>query len=313
MKRTSYCLFQEPWWLNLTTQGNWEEAVVRNGEGVIARLPYRRIVRYGAAILTQPRLTPYGGPWFRPSSAKSSNQFSERRKLTTELLGQLPRFDLFSQTLWPEIPDWLPFYWAGFSQQTGYTNWFTDLSSTEAIWSTFLDATRSEIRKAQKRVQVAVSNDIEKLCLLHEKSFARQGMKPPRERAFLRGVLEGAAREGHGRAAFAIDENGNTHAATFLVYDDKSTHYLIGGSDAAYRNSGAASLLVWDAIQFAAGNSKIFDFEGSMTEGVSRFFRGFNPQMVPISRVYRLSRRGAIGAALYNAGAAVLGRPPLQL
>src|SRR5271170_541967 len=90
--RTSFCLFQEPWWLNLTTGGHWDEAVVANNQGVIARLPYRTLRRFGATILTQPRLTPYGGPWFRPSSAKAANQFSERQKLTAELLSQLPRF-----------------------------------------------------------------------------------------------------------------------------------------------------------------------------------------------------------------------------
>src|SRR5215831_18437707 len=106
--RTSYCLFQDPWWMDLTTEGHWDEAVVTNSEGVIARLPYRILHRYGATVLTQPRLTPYAGPWFRRSAAKASYQFSERRRLTMELLSRLPRFDLFSQNLWPGVPDWLP-------------------------------------------------------------------------------------------------------------------------------------------------------------------------------------------------------------
>jgi hypothetical protein len=310
---TSFCLFQDPWWLNLTAEGHWDEALVANSEGVIARLPYRTLRRYDVTILTQPRLTPYAGPWFRPSSAKASNQFSERRRLTVELLSQLPRFDLFSQNFWPEIPDWLPFYWAGYSQYTAYTNWCRDLSSPELLWSNFLAETRAEIRKAQKRLEVVVANDVERLCDLHELSFSQRRMKPPRERAFLRRVVEGALREGHARIAFAQDEQRHAHAATLIVYDRRSAHYLIGGSDARHRNSGAASLLVWDAIQFAAGSSALFDFEGSMVEGISRFFRGFNPQSVPVSHIYRTSRRAAFAAALYNAGAALIGRAPLRL
>ena len=311
--RTSFSLFQEPWWLNLTTEGNWDEAVVTNNEGVIARLPYRTLRRYGATIITQPRLTPYAGPWYRPSSAKAANQFSERRKLVMELLSQLPRFDLFSQNLWPEIPDWLPFYWAGYAQQTTYTNWHRDLSDTDVLWKSFLDGTRWEIRKAQKCVEIVESNDVERLCELHEQTFAQQGMKPPRERAFLRRVVEGAIRAEHGRIVFAQDDQGNAHAVNLLVYDDRSAHYLIGGSDARFRSGGAASLLVWDAIQFASRNSKLFDFEGSMVEGISRFFRGFNPEMIPVSHVYRTSRRGTVGAALYNAAAALIGRATLRL
>ena len=311
--RTSYCLFQDAWWMNLTTEGHWDEAVVVNSEGVIARLPYRTLSRYGAKVLTQPRLTPYAGPWHRPSIAKASNQFSERRRLTVELLSQLPRCDLFSQNLWPGIPDWLPFHWAGYSELTAYTNWYRDLSSPEFLWESFLKETRAEIRKAQKLVEVVVSNDVDRLCDLHELTFVQQGLSPPRERAFLRRVVEGALCKGHGRIVFAVDAKGNTHAVNLIVFDDRSAHYLIGGSDTRYRTSGAASLLVWDAIQFAASVSKLFDFEGSMVEGISRFFRGFNPESVPVSHIYRTSRRGAFAAALYNAGAALVGRPPLRL
>jgi hypothetical protein len=313
LRRSSFCLFQDPWWLNLTASGQWDEAVVSNSDGVIARLPYRTLRRYGATVLTQPRLTPYAGPWFRASAAKSSNQFSERRKLITELLSQLPRFDLFSQNLWPDIPDCLPFYWNGYSQYTMYTSWLRNLSDVEAIWKEFLDATRWEIRKAQKRVEIVVSDDVDKICDLHKRTFEQQGLKPPRERRFVRTVIEGALNAGHGRISIAQDEKGNSHAGTFLVYDDRSAHYLIGGSDARYRASGAASLLIWDALQFSSANSALFDFEGSMVEGISRFFRGFNPQLVPISHVYRTSRRGAIGAALWNLAATVTGRPALRL
>ncbi|MGO9934866.1 MAG: GNAT family N-acetyltransferase [Steroidobacteraceae bacterium] len=310
---SSFCLFQEPWWLNLTTDGHWQEAVVANTQGVIARLPYRTLRRFGATIITQPRLTPYGGPWFRPSSAKAAHQFSERQKLTAELLSQLPRFDLFSQNLWPESGDWLPFHWAGYSQRTGYTNWHRDLSNTDGLWNGFLDSTRREIRKAQKRVELIVSDDIERLCYLHERAFTRQGLSPPRERAFVRTVVEGAMRQGHARLTFAVDEQQNTHAVNLLVFDARSAHYLLGGSDPSYRTSGAASLLMWDAIQFAAGRTKLFDFEGSMVEGVARFFRGFCPELIPISHVYRTSRRAALGAALHDAAAALFARPPLRL
>ena len=77
---TSFCLFQEPWWLNLTTDGHWDEALVANNQGVIARLPYRRLRRFGATILTQPRLTPYARTLVsghrapkRPTSSRSAN------------------------------------------------------------------------------------------------------------------------------------------------------------------------------------------------------------------------------------------------
>jgi len=126
-------------------------------------------------------------------------------------------------------------------------------------------------------------------------------------------VVEGALRHGHARITLATDERGNAHAVNFLVFDDRSAHYLLGGTDPSYRGSGAASLLVWDAIQFAAQHSKLFDFEGSMVEGIARFFRGFGPELIPVNHVYRTGRRAALGAALRDAAAALVGRPPLRL
>jgi hypothetical protein len=310
---SSFCLFQEPWWLNLAAEGQWDEAVVRDSTGVLARLPYRRLRRYGAVILTQPRLTPYAGPWFRPSSARAPREFSERRQLTAELLARLPRHDLFSQNLWPGLPDWLPFHWEGFAQSTAYTHWLRDLADTERLWSGFLEAARRQIRKAQKQLEVVVADDVERLCELHELTFTQQGLSAPRERSFVRKLVEGALREGHARIAFAFDAARNAHAANLLVFDQRSAHYLIGGSDARHRASGAASLLMWDAIQFAARTCPLFDFEGSMVEKIARFFRGFGSEPVPFSRVYRTSRRGALVVALHDAGAALLGRPALRL
>lgn len=175
----SYCLFQDPWWLDLTTEGDWEEARVVNGSEVIARLPYRRIRRYGARILTQPPLTPYLGPWYRPSTAKAGNQFSERRQLTAELVARLPKAELFVQNQWPAIPDSLPFLWEGFSQRTTYTHWLEHLNDLDALWHGFLESTRREIRKAEKRVEVIESTDVDALIDLHQRAFAQRGLAPP--------------------------------------------------------------------------------------------------------------------------------------
>jgi hypothetical protein len=308
----SYCLFQDPWWLDLTAQGDWDEVRIVNGSDVIARLPYRKMRRYGARILTQPPLTPYLGPWYRESTAKAASQFSERRQLTAELVAGLPKADLFAQNQWPKIPDCLPFLWEGFSQRTGYTHWLEQLTDVEALWHGFLESARREIRKAEKRVEIVESGDIDVLLDLHQRAFAQRGLAAPRKRAYLRAVVEGALRAKKARLLIARDEQGNAHAANLMVFDERSAHYLLGGSDARHRTSGAASLLLWDAIKFAASHSRIFDFEGSMQEPIARFFRGFNPGMLAVSRLVRASRRVTAVLDLVNALATLTGRHRLQ-
>ena len=310
---SSYCLFQDEWWLNLVTGGNWDEVSITNSDNVLARLPYVKRRRMGMDVLAQPKMTPYLGPWFRHSPAKEAYQFSERRRWTAELLYKLPRHDLFSQNLWPAIPDSLPFYWEGFSQTTYYTNWFSDLSNLEAIWSNFLDKSRWEIRKAEKKIKIVELNDVDRLCRLYKQTFEQQDMAPPQRLEFVRRVAEGSLQGGHARLTFAVDDNDNTHAGALLLYDARSTHYTIGGSDKKFRSSGGASLLLWDAIKFASRTSSLFDFEGSMVEGISHFFRGFNPRLVPFSHITRTSRRGAVGVACLDLFSSVVGRPTRRL
>lgn len=309
----SYCLFQDPWWLDLVAQGDWDEVRIANGGEVIARLPYRKMRRYGARILTQPPLTPYLGPWYRDSTAKAASRFSERRQLTAELVAGLPKADFFAQNQWPKIPDCLPFLWEGFSQRTGYTHWLEQLTDVDALWRGFLEGTRREIRKAEKRVEIVESTDVDALLDLHERAFAQRGLAAPRKRPYVRTVVEGALRANRARLLLGRDADGNLHAANLMVFDERSAHYLLGGSDARYRTSGAASLLMWDAIRFAAARTRIFDFEGSMQEPIARFFRGFNPGMLAVSRLVRASRSAAALLDLVNALATVTGRRRLQL
>lgn len=308
----SYCLFQDPWWLNLVTGGDWEEVRVLAGDAVAARLPFVRRRKFGLTILSQPSLTPYAGTCLRPLNGKTASQFSEQRRLMTELVGQLPRHDIFQQNLWPQVTNWQPLFWAGFSQSTYYTNWLTDLTDTDALWRAFVDNTRWEIKKAQKSVRVVISDDVDRLCDLVGRTFAQQDMTQPYSRQFLSRVAEGALRRGNARLSFAEDEEGNCHAVNFLVFDNRSAHYLVGGSDNRHRKSGAASLLVWEALKFAATKSAIFDFEGSSVEAISRFFRGFNPVATPISRIHRLGPRAQFLVGLRDAAAALAGRPAMR-
>ena len=94
----------------------------------------------------------------------------------------------------------------------------------------------------------------------------------------------------HGKYLEARDGAGNTHSCAYFVYDQKVCYYLIGASDSDFRNSGAQSLVIWEGIQFAAQKSRVFDFEGSMIEGIENFFRQFNSVCTP----YYLVRKNGL-------------------
>ncbi|MBN9363132.1 MULTISPECIES: GNAT family N-acetyltransferase [unclassified Devosia] len=312
--KTSYSLFQEPWWLNLASGGNWDEVQVKGDDGIAARLPYYVRSRYGFKVLAQPHLTPCMGPWFRTLGAKDSSQYSDQYELAAELISKLPPFDVFRQNCCPEWGNWLPFHWAGFSQQTHYTYRINDLTDLDAVWSGFYSGTRRLIRKAQKELEVVVSDDVDKLCDLHELTYRQRGQAMPYRREALFRIVDGALRSGRARFVYAQDEKRNIHAINFLVYDERVAYYLVGGSDRQFGDSAAPTLLMWDAIQFAAQRSAIFDFEGSMDKGIEQFFRRrFNPQLTPLNRIYK--QKGLFGLArhLRDGWIALSGGAPHQM
>ena len=101
----------------------------------------------------------------------------------TELIGKLPRFDLFAQNFTPEITNWFPFYLQGFQQTTNYTYRLTDLTNLDAIWSDFHHYhVRSQIRKAEKVVAVRTDLGVERLLEVLAKTFYRQGLPQPYDR-----------------------------------------------------------------------------------------------------------------------------------
>ena len=85
----------------------------------------------------------------------------------------------------------------------------------------------------------------------------------------------------------AVEELRRVHAVAFIVWDRNRAYYLIGGGDPDFRNSGAATLCIWEAIKFSSTVTKAFDFEGSMVENIERFFRGFGGHLKPYHRIYR--------------------------
>lgn len=293
-------LFQQPWWLDAVAPNQWNEVTVERGGKVVARLPYVIRKRKGFTILSMPQLTQTLGPWLRPSKAKYAKQLSEQKDLMTELIQKLPSFSYFCQNFHYSITNWLPFYWQGFEQTTRYTYVLEDLSDSQRIWEGMLPKIRTDIKKAQNRFVLQIRTDlgVDVFLDVNELTFTAQGMKLPYTRDFVRRLDHACEAYNARKVFFAQDKEGRIHAAVYIVWNEDSAYYLMGGSDPELRNSGANSLCMWEAIKFAATVTKRFDFEGSMIEPVERFFRAFGARQVPYFQITKDNRPLAIKCLL---------------
>jgi hypothetical protein len=288
-QESSIPLFSQAWWLDAVAPGIWDAAIVEEGNRIVASLPYLIERKRRLMISSMPPLTQTLGPWLAPHEAKYTNQLSRQHKLISGLIIRLPVFDFFLQNFHYSVSNWLPFYWQGFQQTTRYTYVIEELSNLDAVWRETRENIRTDVRKAQKKLSVRIDLGLDRFLDLNEKTFARQAMRPPYSRELVARIDRSCAEHNCRRLFFAEDSQGELHAAIYLVWDERSAYYLMGGADPDLRNSGATSFLMWEAIQFAATVTKCFDFEGSMIEPVERFFRAFGARQVPYLSVSKLS------------------------
>lgn len=308
-----YSLFGERWWLDAVAPGQWAEAAVTSGGQVQARLRYVLLRQGGLRVVGMPQLTQTLGPWFAPMEGKYAQQLARQKDLVEELLAALPPHDLFLQRFHPSMTNWLPWYWAGYQQTTRYTYVLPDVREPAKLWPEFRDNIRNDVRKAQNRFGLKLSTELgdDVLYEIYRKTFQRQGEQPQVNAEQLRLLRRVCRERDSGEVLFVVDGDGRAHAAAFMVWDSRCAYYLLGGGDPELRNSGAHSLLLWEAIQRSASRTQSFDFEGSMVEGVERFFRAFNAQQMPYSRVWGTRKRWVnAGLHLRNALRALRGQPP---
>lgn len=284
------CLFCQPWWLEAVSPGMWDYAVAHRGADAAAVLPYAYKIRLGRyRLIEMPPLTPYLGVYLREQHGKYANRLGEEKDLMTELIDQLPSFAAFDQGFHPDIKNWLPFYWKGYRQTTHYTYRIEDTGNLETLWNETRENIRTDVRKAKKHLKVVDDLDFARFLTIQRKTFERQSLPLPYSEDVYYRIDEACKRMGANRIFFAVDGQDNIHAAVYLVWDRGTVYYLMGGGDPEHRNSGAQSLLIWQAIQFASEVGKSFDFEGSMVESIERFVRAFGARQVPYFRISKIN------------------------
>jgi lipid II:glycine glycyltransferase (peptidoglycan interpeptide bridge formation enzyme) len=146
---------------------------------------------------------------------------------------------------------------------------------------------RNVIRKAEKLGITVQPCSPDTVYELSRKTFSRQGLSIPYRRDYLERLIQAAHVNDAGACLAAVDKTERVHAATLLIWDPKRTYYLVSGGDPDLRSSGAQSLLLWHSIQLASTRSTVFDFEGSVLEGVERVFRAFGARQVPYHRIMK--------------------------
>jgi hypothetical protein len=293
-------LFEEPWWLDAVAPGTWRAVEVRRDNEIWARLVVDVRRKGGVTLVRNPTLTQTIGPWLRPFVGKQASALRHEIDLVTELVALVPKGDITVLTLSAGYSNPHPFHWAGFDLSVGCTYRLTDLTDQERLWADLTEGCRRQIRKAQRSVTVRDDLSMDELFAVSTLSWARQHRRPPFDATFLQRVGAAAAAQGSLLGLGAEGADGKLHAAICVIRDERAAHYWIGGGDPELRNSGAHSLLIWEAICRVAGRSAVFDFEGTMNQQIEHFFRGFGPERTNLLSATKRTMRGVVADRVHK-------------
>jgi hypothetical protein len=287
-------LFSQAWWLDAVAgKNNWDVVIIERNKEIIASMPFMLTKRLGLISLSQPKLTQSLGPWIKETNSKYAKRLSLEKDLMNELIDKLPEFDSFQQNWNPNMTNWLPFFWKGFAQTTRYTYVLPLISGPKKLWEGLQENIRTDIKKAQNKYKLSIRSDlpIGDFIKLQQKTFERQNIAMPIPLELIERLDQECSKRKIRKMMIAIDEMGRHHAGIYIVWDHQSAYYLMSGGDPVFRNSGATSYLLWEAINFAASVTATFDFEGSMMEPIERFFRAFGATQTPYFSISKIKSR----------------------
>lgn len=270
-------IFSKDWWLDsVCGKSNWDVVIVEKGEQIWATLPYCKSQKFIFSLIHMPKLTQTMGPYIKyPQNQKYYKRLSWEKEMMQALISQLPKYDYFSQNFHRTISNWLPFYWDGFKQTSKYS-YIIEESSLQNLEKNYETDIRRRLRKVSELgIIVYESNDIKKFYELNKMTFERQNMQIPYTFNFILHLNDKCREHAACKMYFAKDHQNNIIAANFIVYDDYTVYYLMGGIDPNKKDIGGMDAVLTESIKFALESGRKFDFEGSMIESIEKYFRSF--------------------------------------
>ncbi len=277
-------------WLEVLSHENFEVIGIKNlNDELIGAFYLQKFKR--KKIFTQisaPPLCPYNWLILICDSETNFNKVSFYKKVFNEIVSYLEtlNYDIIKVCFPTLFKDLYPFVKSGFETPLKFT-YVIDLNlSEDEILKNMSSERRRNINKGLKSDLIVETNGNKKDLLdLVYKTIDRE--KLDLDKTFIEKVIFDFATENNAFFQVAY-QNGKPCAATFFVYDQHRSYYLLGGYDASFQNEFAGPMCMWNGILKAKSlGVSVFDFEGSMQPKIEKYFRGFGGSIEMIPMIYK--------------------------
>ena len=293
------CVYDQPWWMDAVCGAeNWDVLLYERKGNLLGALPYYIKNRYGIRYITQPPFTQHNGAWIRyPQNQPESKRISHEKEVLDGLMEQVEKLSIhhYQQHFSPNLTNWLPLYWRGYSQTTNYTYRLPDIRQPDEIFRRFQHNKRKNINKAVKmNFQIGFDLPADEFYLHHKTSLAKQGVTIHYSFSLFQKIYQAAYEHQSGRTIWLRDQNGVLLCALFNLWDKRWGYDLISAIDSDTRSTGAPDLLVFRMIEYLSTKVEGYDFEGSMIKGVEESFRHFGAVQTPYFSIWKTYTRNPL-------------------
>ena len=288
----SICVYDQPWWMDAVCGAdNWDVVLYEKNGTLLGAMPYYVKQKMGLRYITQPPFTQHNGAWIKyPENQAESKRLSFEKEVLDGLMEQIEALPvcLYQQSFSPNLTNWLPFYWRGYSQSTNYTYRLLDIHDPEALFPLFQHNKRKNINKAKKLgIQIYFDLPADRFYAHHKTCLEKQGQQIQYTLALFQRIHQAAYNNNAGKTIYATDANGTLLCALFNLNDKQWGYDLISAIDPETRNTGAPDLLVYRMLEYFSDKVTGYDFEGSMIPGVEESFRHFGATQTPYFRIWK--------------------------
>ena len=268
--------------------GVWQQDRLVAGASCVhlAKWPFRKA--------TTPVLTPYGGMIYRPDPGKRRSEAGYFNLTCAELLASSLRksYNYILLANAPGMDDVRPFTWAGWRATVRYT-YLLDIADPDGIWEVMERRVRTVIRNAEETLELGGEVSLDEFGELYRRIYSDRSIAPPVPRMMVTAMTDAVLRAGLGEMRSVRNERGEIVSVMVLVHDDRRVYAWISGSLPGENNSGAFSLLFWDAVKRYSGTRSQLDMVGANIPSIAFFKKGFGGVLTPYYTTEVWSSRAA--------------------
>ncbi len=259
-------IFAQPIWLDAVAE-NWDVVLFLENKKTIASLPFC----WKGNLITKRIYLPDFSFYQSIIFFKDDISIEEKNKIAQELFKQLPKTIKSYFKFTPENSniDLSKLHY----QKEDYCTYIIDKNQQELNLST--NHKRNIQKGIKQNYYIEESKKIGASFTLLTSTFARQSIKSKITLEEFTRINKLVKKNNSGKIQDCFDNNKNLLASIFIIEDAKTVYYLLGGYNNEFKNSGAMTFLLHNAIQASLKQKKDFNFCGSYKKTIATFFEGF--------------------------------------